>query len=188
MAGRERAGCSVPERTFLSRLRSWIDTIQSGILIFLLTAVSLLVFIQVLLRYVFRAPLMGIEELLFFPTAWLYFIGGVHASFEKSQIYARVLEILFRKKRTIYAVRAVASSITIFILAWLTYWGYDYLKYALRVQKESSTLYIPMIYAESIVFISLAMMFLYTVVELYDNLNIARQAEDEEIALADKQI
>ena len=45
-----------------------------------------------------------------------------------------------------------------------------------------------MIYAESIVFISLAMMFLYTVVELCDNLNIARQAEDEEIALADKQI
>jgi len=188
VAGFERTGWLVSERTFFSKLRSWMDRIQSGILIFLLTGVSFLVFIQVLLRYVFRAPLMGIEELLMFPTAWLYFIGAVHASFEKSHIYARVLEIVFTKKRTIYIVRAVASSLSILILSWLTYWGYDYLKYALRIQKESSTLYIPMIYAEMIVFVGLAMMLLYTVVELVDNLNIAAESRNEEIALADKQI
>jgi TRAP-type C4-dicarboxylate transport system permease small subunit len=61
-----------------------------------------LVCIQVLLRYVFRAPLMGIEELLLFPTTWLYLLGAVKASQEKSQIIARVLEIFLKKERSVY--------------------------------------------------------------------------------------
>ncbi|GAH68662.1 unnamed protein product, partial [marine sediment metagenome] len=37
--------------------------------------VTVLVFIEVMLRYVFKAPLFGVEELICFIAMWLYFIG-----------------------------------------------------------------------------------------------------------------
>ena len=72
-------------------LRRGVDKLQDALLVVLITTVSLLVFVQVVLRYVFHAPLMGIEELLLFPTTWLFMIGAVKASSEKTQIVARVL-------------------------------------------------------------------------------------------------
>lgn len=42
--------------------------------------ITLLVFVQVILRAL-DMPLFGIEELLTFPTIWIYFLGGACASF-----------------------------------------------------------------------------------------------------------
>lgn len=47
--------------------------------------ITLLVFIQVILRAL-NMPLFGIEELLTFPTIWIYFLGGACASFTDSHI------------------------------------------------------------------------------------------------------
>lgn len=109
--------------------------------------------------------------MLLFPTTWAYLIGSIKASADKNQIVARVLEVFMKKQKTIYLVRTVASVLSGIVLIWLSYWGYDYLKYALRVQKESPTLFIPMIWSEALVFISMACMTFYTVLEFLEHLN-----------------
>ena len=55
-------------------------------------AASLIVY-QVILRYVFKAPLMGIEELLIFPTIWLYMLGGANASQQRNHIECGILTL-----------------------------------------------------------------------------------------------
>lgn len=157
-----------------SGLLDKISITQRFVCAFLMVAVSVLVFIQVLLRYVFKAPLMGIEEVLFFPTVWLYFIGGMNASFERSQIVARVLEVFMKKEKAIFFLRAAASAFSVVVATWLTYWGWDFFKYSMRVQKESATLYIPLVYAEAAVFFGMVIMTLYTVFEVGHNLYIAK--------------
>ena len=117
---------------------SVLDKVLDWINVFSLLSVAVLMFVQVILRYVLKMPLMGIEELCYFPTVWLY---------------------LF------------ASSA---ILLWLTWWGYDYLKYALRLQKETASLYLPWIYAEAAVFVSMFLMTLYTLLELRDMITLYR--------------
>ena len=52
--------------------------------------------------------------------------------------------------------------------------GYDYLKYALRLQKETASLYLPWIYAEAAVFVSMFLMTLYTLLELRDMITLYR--------------
>ena len=56
--------------------------IQGVLLFIILLGIAILVFIQVILRYVLHHPLMGIEELLLFPTIWLYVLGSANASVE----------------------------------------------------------------------------------------------------------
>jgi TRAP-type transport system small permease protein len=145
-----------------------LTPIQNWAAFVLMLAVTFLVFIQVILRYVLRYPLMGIEELLLFPTIWLYFLGGAIASRERNHIECRVVTMYLKKPSALYLANWVKAALSLIVCLWLTYWAYEYLAYAVRVWKESGTLYIPLVLGESAIFIGLALMSIYTLVETLD--------------------
>ena len=68
---------------------SVLDKVLDWINVFSLLSVAVLMFVQVILRYVLKMPLMGIEELCYFPTVWLYLFAAVKASSERGQLVAR---------------------------------------------------------------------------------------------------
>jgi TRAP-type C4-dicarboxylate transport system permease small subunit len=135
----------------------------------LISIVALMEFYQVLMRYVFEIPVMGLEEVLVYPTLWLYFLGSVNASREDTQIKANVLDVFLKTERSRLIVRVAADGMSLVVALWLTYWAWDYLRYALRVWKGSPTLYIPTFYAECAFFIGLVLMSGYTFWYLHKN-------------------
>lgn len=131
-------------------------------------SITLLVTIQVILRYLLHHPLMGIEELLLFPTIWLFFLGSANASWERTQIKAGILDV-FVKSIKIKKIFSIIMATASFILSfWLTYWSYFYLLHSLKVRKLSSTLFIPLVYAEGTIFIGFLIMTVYVLIELVD--------------------
>ncbi len=135
----------------------------------LISIVALMEFYQVLMRYVFEIPVMGLEEVLVYPTLWLYFLGSVNASREDTQIKANVLDVFLKTDRAKLIVRVIADVMSLIVVLWLTYWAWDYFRYALRVWKESPTLYIPTFWAECAFFIGLLLMTVYAVWYLFKN-------------------
>lgn len=145
----------------------------------LISIVALMEFYQVLMRYVFEIPVMGLEELLVYPTLWLYFLGSVNASREDTQIKANVLDVFLKTDRTKLIVRVIADGMALIVALWLTYWAWDYFRYALRVWKESPTLYIPTFYAECAFFIGMVLMSVYALWYLFKNVKrLAAMSED----------
>lgn len=136
-------------------------------LTFLISSVALLQFIQVIARYVLALPLPELEEVLLYPTLWLYMMGSVNASRENTQISANVLEIFLKKERAKKLLHCVAQSLSLGIVCWLLYWGIDYERYARRVWKEGGSLYLPTYYAELALPLGLALMTLYTGYNLF---------------------
>ncbi|MBW2682981.1 MAG: TRAP transporter small permease subunit [Deltaproteobacteria bacterium] len=124
----------------------------------LISIVAAMQFYQVLMRYVFELPVMGLDELLVYPTLWLYILGSVNASREDTQIKANVLDVFLKTEKSRLIVRVIADFMAVTVSSWLTYWAWDYFKYAKRVWKESPTLYIPTFYAECALFIGLVLM------------------------------
>jgi len=157
------------ESTALSK-RIWngMYSIQTFILFFLMLGVAFLVFIQVILRYVLHAPLMGIEELLLFPSIWLYMLGGASASWERSHISCGVLTLYIKRPKSVAVFHTLKGLVSLVVCLWLTYWAFGYFQYSFKVGKASALLYIPLIYGESAIFISLALMSFYTAVEVKD--------------------
>ncbi len=135
----------------------------------LITTVAVMEFYQVFMRYIMELPVMGLEELLVYPTLWLYFLGSVNASREDTQIKANVLDVFLKTDRAKLIVRVIADLLSVIVASWLTFWAYDYFRYALRVWKESPTLYIPTFYAESALFIGLVLMTFYAAWYLVKN-------------------
>ena len=139
------------------------------ILTALISIVALMEFYQVLMRYVFEIPVMGLEEVLVYPTLWLYFLGSVNASREDTQIKANVLDVFLKTDRAKLIVRIIADVMSLVVVLWLTYWAWDYFSYAKRVWKESPTLYIPSFYAECAFFIGLVLMAIFAAWYLFKN-------------------
>lgn len=131
--------------------------------------VAVMEFYQVVMRYIFEIPVMGLEEMLVYPTLWLYFLGSVNASREDTQIKANVLDVFLKTDRSRLIVRVIADLMEVVVASWLTYWAWGYFRYALRVWKESPTLYVPTFYAECAIFICLALMTMYALIYLVKN-------------------
>ena len=128
----------------------------------LIAVVALTQFVQVITRYVFEIPIMGLEESIVIPTLWLYMLGAVNASREDTQIRANVLEIFIKTERGHKILALIGEVISFVISLWLTYWAWDFTKYSWRVWKESPTLYIPTFYVDVSLVLGLVLMMAYT--------------------------
>lgn len=135
----------------------------------LISLVALFQFVQVITRYIFEQPVMGLEEIAVIPTIWLYILGSVNASREDTQIRANVLEIFLKSDRSRAALQALSDLISIAISIWMSWWAWKYFAYALRVWKETPTLYLPTFIYESALFIGLVLMTLFTLWHLVRN-------------------
>lgn len=146
----------------------------------LISIVAAMEFYQVLMRYIFELPVMGLDELLIYPTLWLYLLGSVNAAREDTQIKANVLDVFLKSDRSRLIVRVIADLMSVIVSCWLTYWAWDYFIYAKRVWKESPTLYIPTFWAECSLFIGLFLMTAYSGWYLFKNVRrLAASAQPE---------
>ncbi|HAS88986.1 MAG TPA: C4-dicarboxylate ABC transporter permease [Desulfovibrio sp.] len=136
----------------------------------LMSTVAALEFYQVIMRYIFELPVMGLDELLVYPTLWLYFFGSVNACREDTQIKANVLDIFMKTELGKLRVRVVADIMSLVVSSWLTWWAWDYFLYALKIWKESPTLYIPTFWAECAFFIGMILMTMFVLWHLLRNI------------------
>lgn len=154
----------------VKKFLKYLVSIQNRITVGLMIVIPIMVFIQVLLRYVFKAPLMGIEELLLFPTIWLYMLGGAMASEKRSHITCGILILYIKTQKGMDVFNMIKAFFASLVSLWLTYWAFWYFVYSLTMWKTSDLLYVPMFFGESAIFIGLVLMLFYSFYELYERL------------------
>mgnify|MGYP001336116417 CR=1 FL=1 len=152
----------------------------------LMSIVALLQFYQVIMRYIFELPVMGLDEIVVYPTLWLYFMGSVNACREDTQIKANVLDIFLKTEIGKLRVRVVADIMSLVVSVWLTWWAWDYFLYALKIWKESPTLYIPTFWAECAFFIGMMLMTAFVSWHLVKNLRSLMAPADLPATAAEK--
>lgn len=147
-----------------------LANIQRAILITTSTFIVIILFGSVLMRYVIHYPGMEIEEIVTLVAFWLYFTGAVYGSYERSHIKAELLHLVFKKPRA-YALVKVTASLIVFILAVvMSYWGYHFFIWGIEKWGRSAVLLLPMVYAQSSIFVGAIFMSFYFLVELVDNI------------------
>lgn len=90
--------------------------------------ISVAMFIQVLLRYVFCAPLFGLEEISLLIVAWFYFIGAAYSVHTESSIKVDILSLFVKSPRIRKRFNIVSLILATVATLLLFFYG---LKYAL---------------------------------------------------------
>jgi TRAP-type C4-dicarboxylate transport system permease small subunit len=130
--------------------------------------VTMLVIVEVFLRYVLGSPLFGVEELICLIAMWLYFIGASYGTYERSHIKAELMYIWFKRPRSYALIKAISSLITFILSIIMISWAYTYFIWGITKGETSQALLLPMVLSQSVIFFSAILMSFYFLVELID--------------------
>lgn len=144
--------------------------LQRGFMIVAGCFVAVLVFLEVLLRYVFGSPLFGVEELVCLIAMWLYFIGASYGAYERSHIKAELVHLWLKTSRAHALVNSLSSAITLVLCLIMVSWSYPYFIWGIKKGETSQALLLPMVLSQSAIFFGSILMSLYFLVELVDHI------------------
>ena len=142
---------------------------QRGIMIFTSLVVVTLILVQVALRYFFKLPLMGVEELATMVGFWMYFIGSASGSRERSHIKADILQAFIQNPNTLFMSTALGHLVVTVLACIMVQWAVRYFQWSLKSWERSPALMIPMVYAQFSLVVSSFLMAFYFLVEFVDN-------------------
>jgi len=125
---------ALPKGPLAERLR-WViatEAVVQRILYVFIVAFGLclagLMFTQVVLRYAFASPFVGIEELSLLFGAWFYFLGIAYVTRDGEHIHGGILTMVVRGPNGVQAVRLI---VTVLGIAACAVFGYFAIRYAL---------------------------------------------------------
>ncbi len=141
---------------------------QRAIMIFTSVMVVILILIQVALRYLFKLPLMGVEELTCMAGFWLYFIGSAQGAMERSHIRADLLQVFIKDTKKLFLARSIGAFAVVILAGIMCSWTLKYFQWSLKSWERSPALMIPMVYAQASLLVSSFLMCFYFFVEFVD--------------------
>lgn len=143
----------------------WKLRLQRMALVLLGSALVLFVFAGVISRYLLNFSIFWIEEAVTYSALSLYFIGAIHATWERGHISAGLVEAVFAGEEVRRALGVLASGLSVLLSGWMAVWAWDYLQFVIRRGTVSLELGIPMAWVVAILPVSLALMCIYFLIE-----------------------
>lgn len=143
---------------------------QRGVLVSCSLFVITLMTLVVILRYIFKTDLYGIEELVVIAAFWLYFIGASYGSYEKTHITADILTIYLKKDRVKALINIIALVISAGVALVFAYWAFGLLIWGLVMKGKSPAWGIPMYIPQSSILVGFALMSFYFLAHLMGDL------------------
>ena len=89
---------------------------------FLLILVTVLMFVQVVMRYVFAKRLLGYEELARYSMIWLAFIGAAYATRLRSHIKVDILPLIIKDERSLKKAEIIQDFLSFAFCTVFLYW------------------------------------------------------------------
>ena len=146
-----------------------ILTLQRVLLVLTSLFVVLIMCLEVVLRYVFKSDLFGIEEIVVIAAFWLYFMGSSYGVFEKSHVKADIIPQLLKPGAR--ALLGVIIDFTVSALCVLfTVWAVEMVRYSIIWMPRSTGLRIPTFISQSSILLGYAFMSMYSIIYFFEDL------------------
>ncbi len=146
-----------------SKVWKTTDKIQSAILFLCSVLITITIFMTVIMRYVFKTDLYGVEEIILVIAFWLYFIGGARGSMEDSHIKADILDVIIQKDKLKYGMKSFAKAVESFVLIVFTKMSIDLVLLNIQRMPKTPGLKIPYVVTQFSIALGFFMMSLYTI-------------------------
>jgi len=141
----------------------WLDEhFEEYILVILSTFTVVIIFSQVVLRYIFSSSLPWSEEIARYAFIWLIYVGVSYGVKRQKHLSVDVITMLFNDKGKII-INMIANVLFLIFALVITYYGIDIVG---RITRESAALGIPMEY----VYLALVVGMILTSIRLIQNI------------------
>lgn len=146
---------------FKLRLQRWILFAAS-------ITFTLLVFVQVVSRYIFNYSIFGIEECASYLAAVMYFIGAAYGTHMKEHISASIVDTVFKPGIFVDLAHFLTRIISTLLCAYLCWETWHLVQFNLEFDTRSVELRIPMAWVYGGMLVGMALMTLYFFIEVIE--------------------
>jgi len=94
-------------------------------------------------RIVMGSPMFGLEELVLIAVVWLYMIGAILASRERSHLSADFILVFTKNKKIIAGCHLVSSLISLVMAVLFVTWSYDLFVWAIHKKQVTAVFSLP---------------------------------------------
>ncbi len=133
----------------------------------LFTVISICV--EVVARYIFHSPIVGLEELAAYVVFWLYFTGGSYGAYERSHISADLSQLFLKNPVSYARAHVVSSFISTAVCVYAIPWGWEYFKWGRDMNELSNATFLgetyPVMYFQAAVPVGIVLMAFYFFME-----------------------
>jgi len=132
--------------------------------------ITITVVLQVLLRYVFEAPLFGLEEFSRLIAVWVYFVGAIFGTKLDSHVQGDVAERFFKSDRSRAAVKMLTWGLSLVVCVLFLYHATKYCVWLYGTGERTTGLWWPRITSVGSMFFGALFMTLYSIGNFYQHL------------------
>lgn len=161
-----------------SRVHDLIGSFQTGCLVTGYSVILLVVFVQVLARYVFHSPIWALDVVAGHSAIWLYFLGAVYGTYERSHIKATLLHVFIKNRRTLALIAAVTTTVAFAVCCFMINWSYEYVIYSITSGEEMEGTRWPLFWFQSALLVGAILMAVYFLVEIVDLFATAKKKRE----------
>lgn len=134
-------------------------------------SLTLMIFTQVIARYVLNLSIFGLEELAIYVAVWFYFLGGAIGAEQRGHISASLVDLMIQGKKGKALLRVITGSLSVVICAWMTWWSYSLVIWTQQMNMMSVELKVPMWLVQAAAPVGLALMTVYLLVEVVEDIS-----------------
>ena len=143
-----------------------IDKSASALIIIGGALVTLTVVLQVLLRYVFKVPLFGLEEFSRLIAVWVYFLGAIFGTKWDSHVQGDVAERIFSTPRSKSILKTITWLLSLIVCILFLYHSATYCIWLYGTGERTTGLWWPRIYSVGSMLFGAFFMTLYSIVNV----------------------
>lgn len=141
---------------------TFLNIFQRLILIISFVSIVAIYGVSITYRYFLKGDVFGLEELIAFPSFWLYFVGAGYASrIRNFHISTDIVDAYIGNGTIFKIVKLIKGSVTLFIAAVILYWSLESVYWTFSMNKVTPSLKIPEYIMQSSIIIGFALMLLY---------------------------
>jgi len=150
----------------VNRLWNGLLALQKTVMVMTTLAVTFIMVIAVVFRYVIKTDLFGSEEIVAIIAAWMYFMGSAYGSYEKSQITADIMTSYVKSEKVKQLIVLISEVLSSVICVLVTYWALQFFLWSLMRMPRSAIFKIPLIIPQGAVLTGFCLMSFYSIYHL----------------------
>lgn len=142
--------------------------------------VTLTVVLQVVLRYIFKAPLFGLEEFSRLIAVWVYFLGAIFGTRLDSHVQGDVGERLFKSSKGKKIVKVITWALSLLLCSLFLYHAAKYCVWLYGTGERTTGLWWPRITSVGSMLFGALFMTLYSISNVVKYFDEALQETNQE--------
>lgn len=142
-------------------------SIIKAVIIVLSVIVAFAMVIGIVARTVLGVPVFGIEEIILMAAVWLYMLGAIMASRERSHLSADFVQTFVKNETISGCVQILSTALSVVMSFFFIWWSYSLFSWGVDRGQVTPVFSIPLYLSQGSIFLASILLLLYSLRDLF---------------------